>query len=59
MNVCGICEFWVKGKAQMCRAVLFCLDLMCDLYVLSRQKLYVVMIVYISWLPSIMIMKGM
>ena len=79
MNVCAVCEFWIKVKTQnrwvraMGSAVLFILISGLLLYstgsgvnrvqvvfsgfsvklsCLSRQKLYIGMVVYISWLHS-------
>ena len=41
------CWYILQGECK-----LFCLDLVCDCFVLTRQKLYVGMVVYISWLHS-------
>ena len=43
MDVCAVCK--VLGL----RCMLFCLDLVCDCFVLSRQQFSVGMVVHISW----------
>ena len=45
------CSYILQGLAWT-ECKLFCLDLVWDCFVLSRQKLYVCMVVYISWLHS-------